>query len=349
LAKKLAFYCENSYYKRKNKNCKGRYIAVTGEQLTPEGMSAQQSAEPQVAPVETGRGFLVPDDSLGFWNGFEIIDSDGYQRLVTPSDATGLPSCFAPTCKLPKPIQKLQPDAKRIADLNHMFPKYEVHTSASPALQTAEAKAALIGARGQWVPFEQHHGPYNTLFAGPRQPQTTAELLKTLTFAAAGFVPEQAIDLSGDEPKLVGLTKKQRKWLWTSGEVKVINPADVSRFLLRTVLATEADHIPQIEVEEFLYTFDYERKLSLATSIAAKIVARAAEPIEQAYKNVQRQNVLTFIRVGNQKFPVPDNPRDLLQVKLVAGRRRGIVRNALAMKLAHEPRRSIREYQETAV
>jgi hypothetical protein len=281
-------------------------------------------------------------------NELQTVVNEGKERYITPIDHTGLPYCFAPSVRLPAPMTPQAENAKgeenRQADLNHMYPIYEVATCESPALASDIAKAALIGARVQWVDFGQHHYVYNQLFVGPELPQTDAGLFTALAMATAGYIPENALDLSGAEPKIIGLTTKQRKWLWTEGHVTVRCQSDVSRYLLDYVMASEIDHIPQIEVEEFLYTFDYDRRLQLGRKVVGQIIERAAEPLEVPYLQARAQDVLTFVRIGHEKKQAPNNPQDLVRAKLRAGKGFGYVQNALMMRLAGAPRRPHHEY-----
>ncbi len=277
----------------------------------------------------------------------ESIRINGQERYITPIDETGLPFCFAPT-KLP-PVRSALPITAdgfqdRQADLNHMFPKYEVAISQSPALKDDVARAALTGARVQWVDFGQHHDAYNPQFIGPDHPQTDADLFRTLAMATAGYIPEHALDLSGDEPKIVGLTNYERKEFWRSGQVDVMCQADVSRYMFRYFMQTDADHIEQTEVEEFLYTLDADRRLQLGHQLAAKIVERAVEPIEEPYQAARKQKVLTFVRIGNKKSQAPNNSRDLVKAKLRVGSRFEPIVNALQYRLAREPHRRYIDY-----
>ncbi|HSH56307.1 MAG TPA: hypothetical protein VK983_05820 [Candidatus Limnocylindrales bacterium] len=284
-------------------------------------------------------GYVMPE--------LETIYIGNEERYITPVDESGLPYCFAPA-KLPpvRSVPPLGPDGfhDRQADLNHMFPKYEVATSQSSALETPLARAALTGARVQWVDFEQHHEVYNYQFVGPEHPQNDAELFQTLTMATAGYVPEYALDLSGDEPEIIGLTNKQRKWLWTSGQVEVMCQSDVSKYLLDYVLQVDADHIKQRDVEEFLYTPDPDRRLELGHALCEQIIERAVEPVEEPYQEARKQDVLTFVRVGSAKKQAPETSRDLVKAKLRVGNRFEPVVNALQQRLAREPRRPFAEY-----
>src|SRR5690606_9694183 len=107
-----------------------------------------------------------------------------------------------------------------LIDLEHRFPKHFVWTAESPFMTDNDRKA-LINCRGQIVDYGQHHDKHNEWFDGPRLPRTPAALATTLVLATAGYVPELAVDYSKVEPGFTRLTRKQRKWLWTSGQIRV--------------------------------------------------------------------------------------------------------------------------------
>ncbi len=247
-------------------------------------------------------------------------------RLVTPVDYTGLPYCFAPHENIPPPVQQGMPNTELHADWNHMFPKYEVQTSTSPALQDEISRMALQGCRVQWTLFDQHHGIYNPWFLGPPQPQNDAQLFQTVIMATAGYIPEGAIDFSHNQPQITTLTKEERMFLWQSGQVRVYDPVAVRKFMFRYVLQEDVDHIHESALDEFLHTVNPEKRVHLAHCIAAKIVERAVEPVADAYTLAHGSELL---RPG-----LPKHPRDYVKTRMIASNRRfGRLLTALASRL----------------
>lgn len=246
--------------------------------------------------------------------------------LETPIDYTGLPFCFAPYENLAPVVPQGEINRDRLADWNHMFPKYEIHTSNSPVLQEDLGRLALQNARVQWVDYSQHHDKYNHWFKGPKQPQTSEDLFKTLVMATAGYIPAKAIDLSGDDPKIVELTNSQRKFLWMSGQVRQYDESSVRSYLFDYALSQDVDHIHERSLDEFLHTFNLEKKIHLGHCIAAKIVERAVEPIEYIYSTAQRSELL--------KPGLPKHPRDYVKHRMIPSPHRfGRVMNILSMRL----------------
>jgi hypothetical protein len=275
---------------------------------------------------------------------FQTRVVDGRERLVTPTDETGLPFCFAPTVSLPRPHVPPADPTHPTADLNHQFPKFEVHTSTHPILTDGLARTALAQSRVQWVDYDQHHGTYNHNFIGPDYPDTHVGLFRVLTMADVGYIPRQALDLSGPDPKIVNLTKKQRRWLWTSGQVRTSCRSPLLSYLRRYVLEQDMDHIPGIEIEEFVYTDDRDKRVKLARTLADRVSERAAEPLEPTYQDARTTGVLTYVHVAGRKTAAPNNSRDLLRDKLWAGDAFGRMQAALHARLAQEPRRPFGEY-----
>lgn len=275
---------------------------------------------------------------------FETRMVGGYEKLVTPTDHTGLPFCFAPTAGLPRPgsypVDRLHP----AADLNHQFPKHNVQTGDHPVLTDDVARTALSQLRVQWVDYRQHHGPYNHLFADPVYPETPQALFQTLAAGDAGYVPEQAIDLSGKVPKIIGLTKKQRKWLWTSGQVRTSCPSAVRGYMRRYVIEQDVDHIDRGKVEDFIYVAEREERVRLAQELAVQVTERAAEPIEPVFQEARREGVLTYVQVGSVKKGVPNNSRDLLLATLWGANAFGRMQADLHARLAREDRDSFQDY-----
>lgn len=247
------------------------------------------------------------------------------ELLQTPVDEfSGVPYCFAAPESL-APVAAKGANLDRRGDWNHMFPKYEVKTSDSPVLQDDLAKLALISARVQWVDYDQHHYVYNPQFVGPPHPQDEEALATTLVMTEAGFVPEMAIDLSGSEPRVVGQTLAQRHEFWLSGQVRAWDVVAVRKWLFGYVFRQEVDHIRESELDEFLHTFNLERRIHLGHCLAAKMVERAVEPIDAVYSTARKQGLLPVAATANI--------RDFVKPRLTPGKGFGPVFSALHQKL----------------
>lgn len=250
--------------------------------------------------------------------GYEIPD-----LVETPTDdTTGLPWCFAPNPDL-QPVSK-RAGIAQAGEWNHQFPKVEARYSANPILSDLGRKA-LEGLRWQWVDYDDHHLGYNLEFRGPRQPATRKQLATTMLFGRAGFIPEFALDFSGDRAKERRLHAEERKYLWESGQVRVADPGLIDKFLFEFVFSHDVDHIREREIDEFLHTRQYERRIYLAHSISAKLIERAFEPMQETYQVAKRD--------GGLFFQAPNHVRDLVKAYVASGRKFGPATSALSARL----------------
>jgi hypothetical protein len=253
--------------------------------------------------------------------------ADGGERLITPHDeATGLPYCFAPNPDLPAVQVSGVPNIERLADWNHMMPKYEVRTFGNEALGDI-GKMALEGARVQWVDYNDHHYKYNFWFDGPEQPQDKEQLFQYLVMAEAGYVPAGAIDMSGNEPEVVELSVEERRALWESGQVRVYDKSIVRKFLFDYVFEQDLEHFSNKDLRklrEFLRTFDYERRIYLGCSLAARMIERAIDPVGGVYSTARAEESLPSY--------LPNNPRDLVKQSLLAPNKVGTVISEMSKK-----------------
>ena len=281
-----------------------------------------------------GNGEFIRPTVVGHPHGYELPDLP-----LTPIDEmSGLPWCFAPNLDLSPPPRGA--NYARKGEWNHMFPRVEVVYSDNPALEGL-GRMALLNLRHQWVEFNDHHYGYNPNFIGPKQPATARRLAGTLVFGLAHFVPEYAISFKGDKPKARRLTVEERLWYWESGQLKVADEGSVVSCLSEYVLSQEADHIHPNEIEEFLHTFNTERRIHLGHRLAAKMIERAIEPFEPMYAKARKQDLLmTFDMQTHELRPPSRNPRDLVKQKLTSGRKFGRFESELRRRLgAHNRQR----------
>lgn len=239
-------------------------------------------------------------------------------RLITPTDElTGLPYCFAPNSNLPPVPPAGYANIDRPADWNHMMPKHEVRTMSDPRLGDL-GKRALEGARVQWVDFDDHHYKYNFWFDGPNQPTTKEQLFKYLVMAEAGYIPEGSVDMSGESPMIKYLSTQERKDIWLSGQVRVYDSSVVRSYLYDYVLDHGINTFGKRDFDKLhklLNTFDYDKRLFLGYSLAARMIEEAIEPICNTYSEARKEHALPEY--------LPNNPRDFIKNKLVSQRKIG--------------------------
>lgn len=291
--------------------------------------------ETNQAPVEDG-GFLNVADS--FIRPTIVAERDyelpNYQ--TRPIDlATGLPYCFVPNPDLP-PVMWPQPNIERIADWDHQYPRVETRYGNNPVLLRYGANLALMNLRIQWTMFDEHHEVWNnSAFIGPMQPGNAKQLAATMLFGISGYIPPIGLNLQSGTPVEQKLTDDERRFLWESKQVRIACESPVLSYLRAYVLSQEVDHIQDRQVDEFLHTFDLERRVYLGHCLAAKVIERAVEPFDQAYTAAHKRGLLSIRDdTSGALGPAPPNPRDLLKSKLTRGRRFGPVMDALLQRLA---------------
>lgn len=233
-------------------------------------------------------------------------------REKTPTDeVTGLPYCFAPNPDLAPIPRRGELNLVRLGDWNHQFPRANVLRSEHRVLEGL-GKLALLNLRGQWVSYEHHHYRYNIEFDDPDYPANEQQLFTTLVMGVAGDVPEGALDFSGAKTKIRKIKPEERRLLWESGQIKIISESAVREYLREYVFQQDLDHLRINEIDEFLHTYDYDKRIYLAHALSAKIVERAVEPIESIYTERRKKGLL--------HPAAPNNVRDFVKPKLSASR-----------------------------
>ncbi len=202
-------------------------------------------------------------------------------ELVTPLDElTGLPLPLVP------PEEPFSADNVDI-DWHHHF-----HPRRSPILRTPNGPA-IRNARLQLTDYEMHHFGYHRTYVGPPLPETDDAQFATVIMSTAGYMPEQGISFTGDQPSIVRLSQGQRHQLQTSGEIKLGSRELINIFIREYVMSqlssVDAD---ELNIEEFVTTNDPERRRVLGHNLLALITDRATEPINEVYHQARRRQLI---------------------------------------------------------
>ena len=155
------------------------------------------------------------------------------EKLVTPVDKlTRLPLPLLPR-------RVLSRDDPEQANDHHAF-----HPSDSPTLDMDTlAGAALRTCLSYLVDVKEHNAAvkgtdkpgYHDWYEGPKLPTTDQEIFEIAVFAHAGARPRKAIDLSGDQPKVVIMNDHE----WNIFSMPAIPPTPSPSRMLR--LSNSAD------------------------------------------------------------------------------------------------------------
>ncbi len=205
--------------------------------------------------------------------------SDMAAEMITPVDAeTGIPFPLAPRADLPPVPARGERNTQRDADQHHPFHPRAALVGASLSEQ------ALRDCRVQWADYDDHHYRYHPNFVGPPLPVDETERFRTVTFAAAGYIPGTVIGFWQGVPILRPCSEAQRERFWQTGQIRIANSASVRKFLLEYPLRHDFAGINESTIDEFLHTTDQDRKRELGNNLLAIAAYDAAAPLRAHYR-----------------------------------------------------------------
>lgn len=276
---------------------------MASNELVTTNFELDLSVRPQI-PVDSDGDFLYDRDSdyprsraararLYGVRGFQMYEGEvplECAGLQTPTDEqTGLP---LPTIVVDPPSPNANTD---FVDYHHHFhPRvaYEGVDDATWAVRTS---------RGQDLPRWLHEH-YHRYFAGPQKPESREQAFIACVMACAGVVPRQAIDFSGDGPKIVEASNAQYEVLahtirregshrWDKGRAQRNR---IGMFFASYAVEQAIEHeVSDRDIYKFLYTRDNDRRLQLGNKILKKAVNMSIEPVRPLYRNLRKEGLVT--------------------------------------------------------
>ncbi len=226
----------------------------------------------------------------------------------TPTDVlSGLPLPIVPDENVRLPI-----DNPFVADLHHGF-----HPASHPDLQSLGGKA-LRHSRLQLVDKNYHNHTersYHRFFEGPPIPVNPDEQFKICVLAAAGFVPDQGIDLSSGDPEIVELTPSQKIQLvevdpddqYGRRELKY-RYTPIHDFFVDYALGRDITHVKEKIIDEFVHTEHEDRAKYLGHFLIAQTAVVASDTVAEQYREVYDAGMLHPM--------MPSHPASLVKFKL---------------------------------
>lgn len=143
-------------------------------------------------------------------------------ELPTPLDElTGLPLPLLPSDK-PLPLRS------ELTNWHHHF-----HPSTHPVIKQTLGGRALRNSRIQLVEATQHNysqNAYHRFYSGPDIPEDSATQFGMCVMAAAGYVPERAIDTASGQPRTVAMAESQIEQLKLQPTVIRPEPTEIRRY-----------------------------------------------------------------------------------------------------------------------
>ena len=222
------------------------------------------------------------------------------ELLITPVDeSTGIPLPLYPQPELP-----IRPGGKGgkkvlegIADDHHPF-----HPR-SDLLGRGLGAEALRHCRIQWADYDEHHNSYHNMYVGPPLPQSQGDKFRTVVFAAAGYIPAEAIRFvsRGDTPKIAPLTATQRMGLLQSGNIRIEQQKPLKMFLLDYLMKHGLSEVAEGMIDEFLNTGDFEKAQEIGNALLHVASNVTTDPFSSEYINAIRERLLPrrSAKVGN--------------------------------------------------
>ena len=133
------------------------------------------------------------------------------------------------------------------------------HPKTDPGLLDLGGRA-LRHSRAQLVRMTDHnHGDankgkqvYHDFYAGPELPKTDREKFYQCVLSAAGYVPERAIDLRGDEPVIRRMTAEQLRILQAPAHAKPLRPDEANRVQVKASQEHRTESTPKPTRREFI-------------------------------------------------------------------------------------------------
>lgn len=212
-------------------------------------------------------------------------------EIQTPVDqATGVPYVLVPLPELPS-IPADGKNSLRVADWHHPF-----HPRASLVNQGSGLEALRV-VRKQWALYNQHHNNnpagYHSVYGGPPLPDTEEGQFRTIVFAAAGFIPDLAIDFQrAEDYRFRPLTDEERLRLWKKQLIRIDNVAKVRDFLITYAVTRDFVDDTSSVVDEFLRTRNRDRRVQLGNSLLKAAAYEAAQPLSPTYRQAKRDTLI---------------------------------------------------------
>jgi len=126
------------------------------------------------------------------------------------------------------------------------------------------------------------HPRYHYFFKGPELPKTEKEQFEYAVWATSGYIPEQAIDLSGRKPRVVVPTLEQTAQI--RSDIRNVSYGLLHQFLKNYVFKQDLGHVDERFIDEFVSTRNWARKRFLGRWLLAQASQVASEDMSEAYR-----------------------------------------------------------------
>lgn len=199
-----------------------------------------------------------------------------------------------------------------VADFHH--PVFERATLEAMGIGGVAARDSRI----QWV-WRSQHMRFHRQWGGLDEhlPDTPVKQYRSVIFGVAGYVPEQGIDFSRKDPRIITLSNRQRESLRHSGQLMIgNNGVRIRRFLLDYSLQYGSPAVDSNLVDEFLDLAKTQRRPERVRALTDILLQQTIDPIvtpgiKQVYEHIKRK--------GMAKPGVPKALGSLIRNQIISG------------------------------
>jgi hypothetical protein len=212
------------------------------------------------------------------------------EKRITPTDImTGIPLPIFPNSELPPVLGRCEKNLDRIGDFHHSFhPRQEL-------LHAGLGEKALRFCRVQWAMYDDHHNTigYHKNLVGPDLPKTEKDKFKTVVFASAGYIPENALvfDKAG-EVSIRHLGYYQRSMLQDTGAIRVDDPLIVKDYLLAYTGRNGSAAMDPSMLDEFLHSSDIEIRKKIGQRLLMLASEVTTDSFSSDYSQAKKAHLL---------------------------------------------------------
>lgn len=220
-------------------------------------------------------------------------------ELITPVDeVSGIPLPILPQELLPS-------DNPAKANWHHPW-----HASSAPELQTLGGKA-LRHSRVQLVRTTDHNEgdrtrgklTYHDFYIGPKLPSDEPTQFNACVLACAGYIPERAIDLRGDEPAEVIMTREQAGLLRLQAQPRSISIAEILRLRRKANDAHAQQEHPTLTRRQHVKTTleNFQAQRAMQAGFGLHHIVYRYEPMRDFFRSYVMSQDLSHLRNNELK------------------------------------------------
>lgn len=171
--------------------------------------------------------------------------------------------------------------------------------------------AALRSCRIQKVAIHDHDN-YHAHFWGLDVPETRLERFGGVLLCTAGYVPEEGVSFHGDTYSVVPLSRRVRRRMWESGQIRFPYSSGREFMLSEVVRYLDQTNQNSTRLDEFLNTNKTERRIALARKLVLDAARYGSEPIRLEYIRAWREGRLPrAVRVGPRLHTAQQTPEEV--------------------------------------